>query len=161
MKIEKSLKDTDIQNALHTIIRTMQSDKWRPEYIVGVDTGIIPGIMLGSYLQIPVYSLEYGCSNGWMAEEAFGYGYNHEPKNILIIFDSNIDGYTQFWLKENWQKTCLPDDPKWANTIWGSNVRFATIVNNNFSNFKDMDYIGIENEEDCVITMPWKNWWMR
>jgi len=160
MKISGSLSNETVQNALHTIIREMQKDNWKPDYVVGVDAGVVPAIMLSNYLSVSMHSLDIGCSNAWMSEDAFGYD-EIVKKNILVVFDANIQGALPILLKDDWQKSCLPDDPKWLD-IWNKNVRFASIVNNTSSNFEDIDYVGIEidNEHANTIVFPWEKWWL-
>ena len=158
MKIQGTLSHDVVKNGLHTIVRSMHFDGFKPKYVVGVGNGVVPALMLSSYLAVPMYSLDIDCSNGWMAEDAFGYD-DIAPKNMLVVFDANVQGALPIWLKDDWQKSCLPNDPKWAE-IWGKNVRFATIVNNTASNFQDMDYIGMNTEKAEVISFPWEKWWL-
>ena len=106
-------------------------------------------------------------SNLWMAEDAFGYPV-HDPmvsgsgrKRILIVDDINDSGRTLQWIKEDWQSGCLPNDPDWQD-IWNNSVRFAVLVNNDASNFKDVDYTGThinKLENPCWVVFPWENWW--
>jgi hypoxanthine phosphoribosyltransferase len=114
-------------------------------------------------------------SNLWMAEEAFGYvptqGERRQPdevttdpalrKKILIVDDINDSGRTLNWIKEDWASGCLPGDTAWKD-IWNNNVRFAIMVNNTTSSFKDADYIGThinKLETPCWVVFPWENWW--
>ena len=165
----------DIQGYLHNVIRSMVADNWRPDYIVGLTRGgLIPATMLSHYMNVPMHTLDVrlrdGVDNGsesnlWMAEDAFGYedGESHVSKrhNILIIDDINDQGSTINWIVKDWQSGCLPLDPAWKD-IWGANVRFAVLVNNEASTFKDISYAGhsinkAEVPEWCVF--PWENWW--
>jgi hypothetical protein len=55
----------------------------------------------------------------------------------------------------------MPNDPAWED-IWHSNVRFAVMVNNQASNFKDADYVGLsinKLEKDIWCVFPWEEWW--
>ena len=118
-------------------------------------------------------------SNLWMAEDAFGYEYykilEHnadisasagEPilnlpirrKNILIVDDINDTGATFNWIKQDWQSSCLPDDPNW-NTVWGQNVRFAVMTENLSSGFGEVQYHWDEVnkvEEDVWLVYPYE-----
>ena len=158
--VEQKISNKELYDALHSLIRAMIFDQWTPDYIVGFASGIVPATMLGKYLQKPVYSLDDDCSNGWMAEDAFGYG-KDKTTNILIVTDENLAGINHLWIKADWQNACLPNDPRWS-FVWGHNVRFATIVNNRCSQFQDIDYSALEvdtDEKDQKITFPWENWW--
>ena len=155
-----------LQNYTQTIIRSMGD--WRPDYIVGLTRGgLIPAVWLSEYLDIPMHTLEVKLrdhsnteSNLWMAEDAFGY--NTEPKNILIVDDLNDTGATLDWIIKDWQSSCLPNDPKWDN-VWSNNVRFAVLLDNLSSKFsRSVDYCGAEittAEDPSWIVFPWENWW--
>lgn len=124
-------------------------------------------------------------SNLWMAEDAFGYPkaerfvedendigavldaagslleQGDTSKNILIVDDINDSGATFNWIKDDWQSGCLPNDPDWEH-VWHNNVRFAVVVNNDASHFKNVDYSASninKAEEDSWIVFPWENWW--
>jgi hypoxanthine phosphoribosyltransferase len=176
--------DQDIRSFVHSIIRDMRRDNWQPDYIVGLTRGgLTPANMLSQYLEIPMETLKVSLrdsrahseTNCWMAEDAFGYvdtaviprpddSITTDPstrKKILIVDDINDTGATLNWIKKDWPGSCLPDDPAW-NEIWGQNVRFAVLVDNQASKFYDINYAGIEinkTEEDCWIVFPWENWW--
>jgi hypoxanthine phosphoribosyltransferase len=107
-----------------------------------------------------------------MAEDAFGYvseldrdgimenvkSDSNAKKNILIVDDINDTGATFNWIKQDWQKSCLPDDPNW-NTIWGQNVRFAVMTENLSSGFGEVQYHWDEVnkvEEDVWLVYPYE-----
>jgi hypoxanthine phosphoribosyltransferase len=168
--------DKHLRAWLHKIIREITHDNWRPDYIVGLTRGgLVPATMLSHYLEVPMHTLNVSFrdaeigpeSNLWMAEDAFGYTV-HDPmasgdgrKKILIVDDINDSGATLDWIKHDSQSSCLPSDPKW-NTIWHNNVRFAVLVNNVTSGFKDVDYVGTDInklETPAWVVFPWENWW--
>jgi hypoxanthine phosphoribosyltransferase len=95
-------------------------------------------------------------SNLWMSEDAF------EQRRILIVDDINDSGATLNWIKEDWQSSNLPDNPKW-NEIWGDTVRIATLVDNEASSSElNVSYsaVGLNKaEEDVWIVFPWEDWW--
>jgi len=106
-----------------------------------------------------------------MSEDAFGYVPQEErtaeyqrsdvynKKNILIVDDINDTGATFNWIKQDWQSNCLPDDPNW-DTVWGQNVRFATITENLASEFGEVNYSVHEvnkAEDDVWLVYPWEN----
>jgi xanthine phosphoribosyltransferase len=168
---------------LHKIIRDLSHDNWKPDYIVGLTRGgLIPATMLSHYLEVPLQTLNVSLrdselgpeSNLWMAEEAFGYVPADEQetlksrwdisrrKNILIVDDINDSGATLQWIKDDWQSGCLPNETTAWNSVWNKSVRFAVLVNNEASNFKDVDYVGKEInklETPAWVVFPWENWW--
>ena len=184
--------DKHVRTWIHKIIRDMAQDNWRPDYIVGITRGgLTPATMLSHYLDIPMQTLNISFrdadlgpeSNLWMAEDAYGYipkeertdaeieismlpvaGDTSDPKKrkkILIVDDINDSGRTLNWIKEDWPSGCLPQDTAWES-IWHNNVRFAVLVNNDASEFKDVDYTGTninKLETPCWVVFPWENWW--
>ena len=157
--------DQDVKRYVHHIIRSMNDEGWRPDYIVGLTRGgLVPANMLSQYLNIPMHTLKVSLrddanppeSNLWMAEEAF-----NQSKKILVVDDINDSGATLNWIKQDWQSSCHPYSETW-NDVWSNNVRFAVLINNEASEYRDPDYIGkminkYENPEWCVF--PWENWW--
>lgn len=169
----------NVSGWVHHIIRSMNNENWKPDYIVGLTRGgLIPAVMLSQYLNIPMHTLNVSLrdssigpeSNLWMSEDAFGYDSNPDTtikcnsllkKKILIVDDINDSGATLNWIKDDWQGSCLPSAVDW-NYVWGNNVRFAVLINNEASEFKDPNYVGkfinkAEKDEWCVF--PWENWW--
>jgi hypoxanthine phosphoribosyltransferase len=146
---------TQIKSYILEITRQLYNDVFIPDYIVGLARGGLPAaVKLSHYLDIPMYALNKDESNLWMAEDALN------GVKILIIDDINDTGKTIEDLKKDWRSSCLPDDVKW-NSIFGDNVRFATLIHNEAST-QDVDYFGHtinknENPEWCVF--PWENWW--
>jgi hypoxanthine phosphoribosyltransferase len=169
--------DADVCGWVHEIMRDMYKGSWRPDYVVGLTRGgLIPAVMISQYLDVPMETLKVSLrdsdlvpeSKSWMAEDAFGYAV-HDPmasgdgrKQILIVDDINDSGATLNWIKQDWQSTCLPNDPRWVDEIWHHNVRFAVLVNNEASEFKDVDYAGTtinKLEDPAWIVFPWEEWW--
>lgn len=174
-------KDSTVRAWLHDIIRAMNADGWKPDYIVGLTRGgLVPATMLSHYLEVPMETLKVSLrdsdhgpeSNLWMAEEAFGYvpkeeqlladfDYSINAKNILVVDDINDTGATLNWIRKDWASGCLPDHERWK-TVWGNNVRFAVLINNEASEFKDVDYTGMsinKLEEPIWCVFPWEEWW--
>jgi xanthine phosphoribosyltransferase len=152
----------------------MYKDNYRPDYIVGLTRGgLVPGVLLSHYLDVPFYALNKDESNLWMAEDAFGYaGQDSQEeyksrwdisfrKNILIIDDINDTGKTFRNIVEDWRSGCLPKEEQAWNTVWHNNVKFACLIHNDASDF-NTDFPGytinkLENPEWCVF--PWEQWW--
>lgn len=172
-------KESTVKLWVHEIIRKMNQDHWRPDYIVGLTRGgLMPALMLSHYLEVSMHTLKVSLrdddsgpeSNCWMSEDAFGDvgpTIDGDPtrstrgKNILIVDDINDTGATLNWICKDWQSSCLPSDPRWKN-IWNNNVRFAVLINNEASEFTDVDYVGLhinKLEEPIWCVFPWEEWW--
>lgn len=170
-------KYNDLHSAAMDIILQMYQDNWRPDYVVGITRGGLPlALRISSLLDCRMETLKVklrdakggeSCeTNCWMAEDAFGYieghDYNNsdvfEKKNILIVDDINDTGATFKWIKQDWQSTCLPNNPNW-DTVWGGNVRFAVMTENLTSEFTDVNYWWHEvnkSEENTWLVYPWE-----
>jgi hypoxanthine phosphoribosyltransferase len=151
-----------IEGACLSIIKQMQAENWKPDYIVGITRGgLVPANLISQFLDIQLETLKVSLrdhkeseTNCWMSEDAYA------GKKILIVDDINDTGATIAWIKKDWQSTCLPDDPIW-NNIWGNNVRIATITDN-LSSKETVDYSHWEinkAENDVWIVYPWETWW--
>ena len=146
----QTITPAQLQGYIHEIVRQMYHLKFTPDYIVGITRGgLVPAVMLSQHLDIPMHTLNISFRDGdnlgpesnlWMAEDAFGY--NQDAKNILIVDDINDTGRTLQWIKDDWQSGCLPNDPQWIG-VWHHNVKFATIVDNEASEFKGVDFTGL------------------
>lgn len=174
-------KDSTVKAWLHEIIRKMNQDEWRPDYIVGLTRGgLVPATMLSHYLDVPMHTLKVSLrdddegpeSNLWMAEDAFGYvpendkiladfDYSICAKKILIVDDINDSGATLTWIQKDWRDSCLPMHDRWED-VWGNNVRTAVLINNEASDFDKIDYAGLyinKLEEPIWCVFPWEEWW--
>ena len=155
----------DVENQTQEILRQLQRDAWMPDYVVGLTRGgLVPANLISQYLEIPMETLKVSLrddnsqpeNNLWMSEDAF------EQKRILIVDDINDSGATLNWIKEDWQSSNLPNNPKWQE-IWGDTVRVATLVDNESSASEltvSYSAVGLNKaEEDCWIVFPWEDWW--
>ena len=155
-------------------------DEWMPDYVVGLTRGgLAPANMISQYLDIPMHTLRVSLrdsdsapeSNLWMSEDAFGYdskawsantSYDQfKARNILIVDDINDSGATLDWIRKDWQSSCLPEHDRWKS-VWNQNVKFAVLVNNEASEFKNIDYVGHyinKHNDDAWIVFPWEQWW--
>jgi hypoxanthine phosphoribosyltransferase len=119
-------------------------------------------------------------SNCWMAEDAFGYEHykilEHnadisasagEPivdlpiskENILIVDDINDTGATFNWIKQDWQSSCMPNETDKWDSVWGQNVRFATMFEKTHTNFDGVNYTWNTidtGDQDTWIVFPWE-----
>lgn len=163
-----------LKGHVQNIIRQIMQDGWTPDYVVGITRGgLLPAVLISQYLDIPMYTLkvslrdgnENDCDhNAWMAEDAYGYTNMSEPNadshNILIVDDINDTGATITWIKKDWQSGCFPTDSRW-DSVWGNNVRFATVVNN-IASAETVSYSSMEvnkAEDPCWIVFPVEDWW--
>lgn len=156
----------DLDRDIQILALEIALSGWMPDYIVGVVRGgCVPAVMLSHLLRVPMWALKVSLrdnidceSNGWMAENAFGYGID-QPKNILVVDDINDSGATFQWIQQDWTASCLPNDPLWA-TIWGNSVKFAVLHHNEGSRFKNTDYAANwinKSEQDIWIVYPWES----
>ena len=156
--------DKDVNGFVHSIIRQMVLDGFKPDYVVGITRGgLNPALMISHYLEIPMHTLKVSLrdddhceTNLWMAEEAY------TGKNILIVDDINDSGSTLNWVMEDWEKSVsLPIDETWDHT-WNKSVKFAVLVDNENSAFGLVDYVGMsinKFDDPSWIIFPWENWW--
>lgn len=154
---------SQIEGACLDIARQLQQTNWRPDYIVGITRGgLVPANLLSQYTGIKMNSLDISLRDGGdcvsnlsMAEDAYN------GKKILIVDDINDQGSTIAWIKQDWTSGCHPDHEQW-HTVWGNNVRFATLTNNMASK-ETVDYAVWEvnkAENDCWLVYPWEEFWL-
>lgn len=173
----------DIERYTQDILRQITLDGWRPDYVVGLTRGgLVPANLISQYLDVPMHALKVSLrdggdceSNCWMAGDAFGYlqatdnDYSWtrvdagQRKRILIVDDINDSGATLNWIRQDWQGSCMPDDPGWAE-VWGDNVRIAVIVDNESSGCElpiSYSAVSVNKLEDPQwIVFPWEDWWL-
>ena len=125
----------DVERQTQEILRQIQQDAWRPDYVVGLTRGgLVPANLISQYLAVPMECLKVSLrddasqpeSNLWMSEDAF------EGKKILIVDDINDSGATLNWITQDWQDSCFSSDPRWDEKIWSNNVRVAVLCDNEY-----------------------------
>ena len=184
---ETKLSWHHIECLTQDILRQMQQDQWQPDYVVGLTRGgLTPAVLISQYLGIPMYALKISLRDGnddsesnlWMSEEAFGYVSEPEQetlssrwdpdhrKKILIVDDINDSGATINWIKEDWESSCMGTvAPKIWEEIWGTNVRFACLVENTATkSLIKTSYVGMEinkAEKDVWVEFPYEDWWQQ
>ena len=170
------LNTQDIKSQVLDIVQQIYDSSWRPDYIVGITRGgLTPATMLSHYLKTMMFTIDVRLRDGsnpetnmQMATDAVGINissFSHEeviePRNILIVDDINDSGATFNWIVEDWENAGIPGRIPW-NSVWGSNVRFASLVNNEGSNFKNISYYSLsinKMEDPSWVVFPWENWW--
>ena len=183
--MNKRISIGEVKNAVQEILRQMHLDNFRPDYVVGITRGgLLPAVMISHYLKVPMHSLDISLrdnvqqgpeSNCWMSVDAFGALSTEEMeitksrwdvskrKKILIVEDINDSGATLNWLKKDWEAGCFPNEQSWG-TVWHETVKFSTIVDNQSSSFKDVDYtyetINKLETPDIWLDFPWESWWL-
>lgn len=155
----------DMHGQILNIVREMYQTGFKPDYIVGIaPDGIVPAVMLGKYLEIPLNTLHVevksndGCeTNLWMAEDAAGI--DCPLKQILVLNNVNYSGATFDWIKRDWNSS-IGDDQR--DSIWHNNVKFAALVHNEYSILQS-DFAGVTVSLDPIdrytFEFPINNWW--
>lgn len=157
---------SDVEHHVQEILRQMQQDGWRPDYVVGLTRGgLVPANMISQYLDIPMKTLTVKLrdhadteSNTVMAEDAY------MLRRILIVDDINDTGATLNWIQQDWQSGTRNSEHRWS-TVWNQTVRIATLYDNESSDSKlNVDYSAVnlnKAEQDVWIDFPWESWWSR
>ena len=178
----------DVQRQTQEILRQMQKDSWKPDFIVGITRGgLTASNLLSQYLDVTMFTLDVRLrdgehvpceSNKKLAEIAFGINNGistgarwdvGQRKNVLIVDDINDSGATINWIKKDWENSInnlINDDISYVwDTVWNKTTRFAVLFNNTASESDiDVNY-GAEEinkiDDPSWIVFPWEEWWSR
>ena len=178
----------DVQRQTTEILRRMQLENWKPDYIVGITRGgLTLSNLLSQYLDVTMYTLDVRLrdgknvpceTNAKLAEIAFGMNNGSstgarwdvgQRKKVLIVDDINDSGATINWIKADWENTIknkINDDIDYVwDSIWNKTTKFAVLYDNIASEAKlDVNFAAEEiNKVDdpSWIVFPWEEWWKR
>jgi len=178
----------DVQRQTTEILRRMQLENWKPDYIVGITRGgLTLSNLLSQYLDVTMYTLDVRLrdgknvpceTNAKLAEIAFGMNNGSstgarwdvgQRKKILIVDDINDSGATINWIKADWENTIknkVNDDIDYVwDSIWNKTTKFAVLYDNIASNAKlDVNFAAQEinkTDDPSWIVFPWEEWWKR
>lgn len=178
----------DVQRQTQEILRQMQKESWKPDYIVGITRGgLTASNLLSQYLDVTMFTLDVRLrdgenvpceSNSKLAEIAFGMNDGRstgsrwdvgQRKKVLIVDDINDSGATINWIKNDWEKTIntiVKDDVDYVwKSIWNESTKFAVLFNNTASEADiDVNYAAEEInkiDDPSWIVFPWEEWWSR
>jgi xanthine phosphoribosyltransferase len=156
----------DVESLTNEILRQMNQDSWRPDYVVGLTRGgLLPAVLISQYLDVPMECLKVSLRDGrelehnlWMAGDAY------EGKKILIVDDINDTGATLNWIKADWEDFHPSKRELWTS-IWGESVRVAVLLDNLPSKSElDINYCGMEIDKDVDprwVNFPYEDWWKK
>ena len=140
----------DVQRQTQEILRQMQKENWKPDFIVGITRGgLTLSNLLSQYLDVTMYTLDVRLRDGEnvpcetntkLAEIAFGMNNGIRQvlvgivncKKVLIVDDINDSGATINWVKADWENTIqnkIQDDIDYVwDSIWNKSTKFAVLV---------------------------------
>ena len=178
----------DVQRQTTEILRRMQLENWKPDYIVGITRGgLTLSNLLSQYLDVTMYTLDVRLrdgknvpceTNAKLAEIAFGMNNGSstgarwdvgQRKKVLIVDDINDSGATINWIKADWENTIknkINDDIDYVwDSIWNKTTKFAVLYDNIASEAKlDVNFAAQEinkTDDPSWIVFPWEEWWKR
>ena len=178
----------DVQRQTQEILRQLQKDSWKPDYIVGITRGgLTLSNLLSQYLDVTMYTLDVRLRDGKhvpcetntkLAEIAFGMNNGMstgarwdvgQRKKVLIVDDINDSGATINWIKADWENTIakqIQDDIDYVwDSVWNDTTRFAVLYDNIGSQAElDVNYAAEEInkiDDPSWIVFPWEEWWSR
>lgn len=137
---------TEITELTCGISHKIKTNSWSPDIIIGITRGgLTPAVILSNTLDTPMKTWEISLrDSGKIADCPLSESELRE-KNILIIDDLNDTGQTFITIENIIKKT--------------SNIKFAALINNKSSLFKDLDYFSEEIDKSidpAWIVFPWE-----
>jgi xanthine phosphoribosyltransferase len=135
--------------ALLNIHQQLTEQQWQPQVILGLNRGgCIPAIYLSHKLDVPHHVLNVSLRDHadtpdlHTLEKVYAW-----QKRVLIVDDINDTGATFNYIMNNFGKP--------------ERLKFAVILHNTVSTYKDIDYKGYEInklEDPRWIVFPWEQW---
>jgi hypoxanthine phosphoribosyltransferase len=127
----------------------LTEQQWQPQVILGLNRGgCIPAIYLSHKLDVPHHVLNVSLRDHadtpdlHTLEKVYAW-----QKRVLIVDDINDTGATFNYIMNNFGKP--------------ERLKFAVILHNTVSTYKDIDYKGYEInklEDPRWIVFPWEQW---
>lgn len=142
----------DLSDALADICRQMAVDNFKPEFIVGPSRGgLLLGVMLSHYYNVPFYPLEWQTRDGSTQDFAklSSIIEQNKFKNMLLVDDINDSGNTLNSITTSVNQL-----------MFGGDMRTATIYSKTTS-IVEVDYSVVEltPDNDAWIIFPYEEWW--
>lgn len=153
MSIERLVvTEAELKNMLHSIVRDMHKEHYKPEVIVGPNRGGLQiGVMLSHYFDVPFVPLQWQTRDGDKTDHAnlLAFVNDYREKNILLIDDINDTGKTLNSITETIYQDFVFD------------LKVAVLFNKTTSAFETVDYSAVELTPDYNpwIVFPYEEWW--
>ena len=159
--------DADMRSDLHSIVRQMGLEAFRPEIVVGLARGgLSPALMLSHYYDAALMAV-----NVSLRDNKVDNGHDSldtlkkdvlAGKRVLIVDDICDSGHT---LKVVWDYLGIPlPKPLDFTSGYSGFVRTAVLWNNPGQDVFDPQYVGREInrlEDERWIIFPFEDWWTR
>ena len=159
--------DADMRSDLHSIVRQMNLEGYKPEIIVGLARGgLQPALMLSHYYDATLLPVSVSLRDGKVPEGVFDLNklksLAEDGKRILIVDDICDGGHT---LKAVWDNMGIPlPKPLAFGTGYTGFVRSAVLWHNPAQKVFDPQYYGREinrAEDERWVIFPFEDWWTR
>lgn len=146
------LSFTELSNAMADLCRQVAVDGFKPEFIIGPSRGgLLPGVMLSHYYNIPFYPLEWQTRDGTLQDinRLSTIINDNKFKNLLLVDDINDSGKTLDSLTKSIY-----------SFTFGGDMRTATIYTKTTS-IVEVDYSVIEltPDNEAWVIFPYEEWW--
>jgi uncharacterized protein len=162
--MNRVISQSEVKGFVFEILRSMQSDAWIPDYIVGINRGgLVPANMISQYLDIRLVTLDVSFStnnfesNLWIPEDIL------DGKKVLFVDDINDTGNTINWIVNDMTSSITKKKELRKEFEIDGNARFAVLLDNIASESTvEVAYYGEDInkvEQPVWIVFPWENWW--